>query len=54
MALKSGYFKQMLHVDLSAGSCSPVTLDDEFLETYVGGRGFGVKLTWENPSGNGT
>ena len=48
MALKSGYFRQMLHVDLSDSSCSPVTLDDKFLETYVGGRGFGAKLTWEN------
>ena len=48
MAIKSGYFKCMLHVDLTAGSCERRGLSDAFLETYIGGRGFGARLVWDN------
>jgi len=48
MDIKSGYFKKYLHVDLTAGSCQRRPLADEFLEQYIGGRGFGAKLVWDN------
>ena len=48
MAIKSGYFRKHLHVDLSAGSSEFNTLSDEFLRRFVGGRGFGVKLLWDH------
>jgi aldehyde:ferredoxin oxidoreductase len=48
MAIKSGYFKKHLAVDLSKGQCERLGLSDEFLETYIGGRGFGAKLVWDN------
>ena len=48
MAIESGYFKNRLHVDLSASRCEQIPLADEFIEQYVGGRGFGAKLVWDN------
>ena len=48
MAVKSGYFKKHLHVDLTSGRCERLDLADEFLERYIGGRGFGAKLVWDN------
>ncbi len=48
MSIKSGYFKKHLQIDLSSGSCERITLSDEFIERYVGGRGFGAKLVWDN------
>jgi aldehyde:ferredoxin oxidoreductase len=48
MSIKSGYFKKKLAVDLSAGNCSRLDLDDSFIDTYIGGRGFGAKLVWDN------
>jgi aldehyde:ferredoxin oxidoreductase len=48
MAIRSGYFKQQLHVDLTAGACERRRLSDEFLAQYVGGRGFGAKLVWDH------
>ncbi len=48
MAIKSGYFKKHLHVDLTAGKCERLDLSDEFLERYIGGRGFGAKAVWDN------
>ena len=48
MSIKSGYFKKRLHVDLSAATCTWLDLPDEFIEQYVGGRGFGAKLVWDN------
>jgi len=37
MAIKSGYFKKHLHVDLTSGCCERLDLSDEFLERYIGG-----------------
>jgi len=48
MAIKSGYFRKHLHVDLSDGSCRRLDLSDDFLEKYIGGRGFGAKLVWDH------
>ena len=53
MKIKSGYFKKRLHVDLSGAVCERRDLPDEFIETYVGGRGFGAKLVWDNLKANG-
>jgi len=48
MSVLSGYFKKRLHVDLSAGKVSSIDLSDAFIEKYIGGRGFGAKLVWDN------
>lgn len=48
MSLKSGYFKQHLHIDLTKGSAERRGLPDSFIEKYIGGRGFGAKLVWDN------
>ena len=48
MSIKSGYFKEHLHVDLTEGRCERYALSDEFIEAYIGGRGFGAKIVWEN------
>lgn len=48
MNIRSGYFNKCLYVDLTKGSCNKTELTDEFLDQYIGGRGFGVKLVWDN------
>ncbi len=48
MSIKSGYFKKHLHVDLTSGSAERWDLSDLFIEKYIGGRGFGAKLVWDN------
>ncbi len=48
MSIKSGYFKKYLHVDLSQNKLERRDLSDSFLERYIGGRGFGAKLVWDN------
>jgi aldehyde:ferredoxin oxidoreductase len=48
MSIKSGYFKKYLHVDLTKGTAEYRDLSDTFLERYIGGRGFGAKLVWDN------
>ncbi|TEU02109.1 MAG: aldehyde ferredoxin oxidoreductase [Dehalococcoidia bacterium] len=48
MSLKSGYFKKHLHVDLTKGNAERRDLPDAFIEKYIGGRGFGAKLVWDN------
>jgi len=48
MSIKSGYFKTHQHVDLTAGSVERRDLSDAFLEKYIGGRGFGAKMVWDN------
>ncbi|MFC1969770.1 aldehyde ferredoxin oxidoreductase family protein [Chloroflexota bacterium] len=48
MSIKSGYFKKHLHVDLTKGSIERWDISDAFLERYIGGRGFGAKLIWDN------
>ncbi len=48
MKIKGGYFKKLLWVDLDKGETRVVNLSDEFCLKYVGGRGFGIKLIWDN------
>ncbi len=48
MSIKDGYFKKHLAIDLSCGEANRIELSDEFIEKYVGGRGFGAKLVWDN------
>lgn len=48
MSFKSGYFKKYLHCDLTLGSCERRPLADDIIERYIGGRGFGAKMVWEN------
>ena len=48
MSIESGYFKKHLKVDLSSGTIERAPLSDAFIEKYVGGRGFGAKLVWDN------
>ena len=48
MSIKSGYFNKHLHVDLTKGTAEHRDLLDTFLEKYIGGRGFGAKLVWDN------
>lgn len=48
MTIKSGYFKKHLHVDLTQGAAERLSLSDAFLEQWIGGRGFGAKMTWDN------
>jgi aldehyde:ferredoxin oxidoreductase len=48
MTVKSGYFKKHLYVDLTNSSTERRDLSEAFLEKYIGGRGFGAKLVWDN------
>ena len=48
MSVKGGYFKKYLHVNLTDNSLERRELLDAFLEKYIGGRGFGAKLVWNN------
>ena len=48
MSVKSGYFNIHLHVDLTKGSAERRELTGSFIEKYIGGRGFGAKLVWDN------
>ncbi len=48
MTIKSGYFKRYVRVNLTAESCDSLDLSDDFITTFVGGRGFGAKLVWDN------
>ena len=48
MNIKSGYFKKHLRVDLTKGIAERLDLSDAFIEKYIGGRGFGAKLVWDN------
>ena len=48
MSIKSGYFKKGLHVDLTNGITDSWDIPDSFIEKYIGGRGFGAKLIWDN------
>ena len=52
MSAESGYFKKLLQVDLSEESCRRVDLSDSFIDEYIGGRGFGARLVWDNLKDN--
>ncbi len=48
MTIRSGYFRQHLAVDLTEGKAERLALSEAFLARYIGGRGFGAKLVWDN------
>ncbi len=48
MSIKSGYFKKYLYVNLTESNAEHRDLPDAFLEKYIGGRGFGAKMVWDN------
>jgi aldehyde:ferredoxin oxidoreductase len=48
MKVKGGYFKKLLFVDLDKSEVSVVPLSDDFCLQYIGGRGIGIKLMWDN------
>ena len=48
MSITSGYFRKHLAVDLSAGRADRLDLSEDFCRKYIGGRGFGAKLVWDN------
>jgi len=45
---EGGYFGKILHVDLSNASNKTQIPDDQFIDKYIGGRGFAVKLLWDH------
>ncbi len=49
-----GYFRKILHVDMSSGKSTTEAIDDEFIESYIGGRGFAIKLLWDNLAKHGS
>jgi aldehyde:ferredoxin oxidoreductase len=48
MSVKSGYFRKHLYVNLTEGAVERRDLSEDFIERYIGGRGFGARLVWEN------
>jgi len=48
MKIRGGYFFQIGRVDLSQGQAEAQPFDEEFALTYIGGRGFNVKLVADN------
>jgi len=46
--IKGGYFWKILWVDLDREEIKPLEFDEAFALKYIGGRGFGAKLVWEN------
>ena len=46
--IRGGYFQKVLYVDLSSGEIVKKTYGDEFALKYIGGRGFGAKIVWDN------
>jgi aldehyde:ferredoxin oxidoreductase len=51
MSHASGCFHKILNIDLSKGSHTIKNTDENFVDTYVGGRGFAVKLLWDHLKG---
>jgi aldehyde:ferredoxin oxidoreductase len=50
--IKGGYFHKLLRIDLSTQSWNAETISDDFILQYIGGRGFGAKLVWDNLKAN--
>jgi aldehyde:ferredoxin oxidoreductase len=51
MSHASGCFHKILNINLSKGSHTIKNTDENFVDTYVGGRGFAVKLLWDHLKG---
>ncbi|MBW1888242.1 MAG: hypothetical protein JRI52_07830, partial [Deltaproteobacteria bacterium] len=50
--IKGGYFHKLLRIDLSTQSWNAEAISDDFILQYIGGRGFGAKLVWDNLKAN--
>ncbi|MBN1764470.1 MAG: aldehyde ferredoxin oxidoreductase family protein [Sedimentisphaerales bacterium] len=48
MIKKGGYFGRLLHVDMTDGGSRVEEYDESLAEQFIGGRGFAVKLIWDN------
>ncbi len=48
MKLKGGYFHKVLDFDLSEGKADVLRPSEEFALKYIGGRGYGAKLVYDN------
>jgi aldehyde:ferredoxin oxidoreductase len=46
--IKGGYFWKILGVDLDREETKPLEFNESFASKYIGGRGFGAKLVWDN------
>ena len=44
----AGYKNRVLRVDLSRGEFTESPIDGRLIEDYLGGRGFGVKLLYDD------
>jgi len=49
-----GYFGQILQVDMSTASAGTEPVNDEFIEQFIGGRGFAVKLLLDHLAKHGS
>ncbi|HID26398.1 MAG TPA: hypothetical protein EYP22_00905, partial [Methanosarcinales archaeon] len=52
MKIKGGYTKKILSIDLNKEKAVISEVSDEFALQYVGGRGWGAKLVWDNLKNN--
>jgi len=52
--IKGGYFWKILWVDLDKEASRVLEFDESFASKYIGGRGFGAKLVWDNLRSKGT
>lgn len=48
MEIKGGYTKKILNIDLTRKKSVVSEVDDEFALKYIGGRGWGAKIVWDN------
>jgi len=51
--IKGGYFWKILWVDLDREVSKVLEFDESFASKYIGGRGFGAKLVWDNLAKHG-
>ncbi len=49
-----GYYGRLLDVNLSTGTIMKTTLDPQWLQDYIGGRGLGAKILYERLKNPGT
>ncbi|RZN15482.1 MAG: aldehyde ferredoxin oxidoreductase [Methanosarcinales archaeon] len=48
MTIKGGYCQKILEMDLSKNKKHVIEVSDNFAVKYVGGRGWGARIIWEN------
>ncbi|MBW1779983.1 MAG: aldehyde:ferredoxin oxidoreductase [Deltaproteobacteria bacterium] len=51
-AIDRGYTDQVLRVDLTSGAISPSTFPADYKRKYTGGRGYALKLIWDETDEN--